>query len=136
MGFCSVNDIEFLTRVTYNTETTPTQAQVEDWISIFSVEVENVLLEQGIAVPISTDKFYSTLRKNVSFAVTGLILNQNNNEEKTAVNYFEEYNKFINDIKIGKYNNQRTCFSENQIVSGMENKDSIKYNDWENDYDY
>lgn len=136
MGFCSVNDIEFLTRVDYDSTTVPTDSQIEEWIDIFSNEIENKLTEKGISIPISTDKFYSTLRKVVSFAVAGLILRQNNNEDNLGSYYFEQYKLFIEEIDNGKYNNQKTAVSSNQVIDGTENSDSIKYNEWENDYDY
>ncbi len=136
MGFCSVNDIEFLTRVDYDSTTVPTDSQIEEWIDIFSNEIENKLTEKGISIPISTDKFYSTLRKVVSFAVAGVILRQNNNEDNLGSYYFEQYKLFIEEIDNGKYNNQKTAVSSNQVIDGTENSDSIKYNEWENDYDY
>jgi len=136
MGFCSVSDIEFLTRVDYDSTTVPTDSQIEEWIDIFSNEIENKLTEKGISIPISTDKFYSTLRKVVSFAVAGVILRQNNNEDNLGSYYFEQYKLFIEEIDNGKYNNQKTAVSSNQVIDGTENSDSIKYNEWENDYDY
>lgn len=136
MGFCSVSDIEFLTRVDYDSNTVPTDSQIEEWIDIFSNEIENKLTEKGISIPISTDKFYSTLRKVVSFAVAGVILRQNNNEDNLGSYYFEQYKLFIEEIDNGKYNNQKTAVSSNQVIDGTENSDSIKYNEWENDYDY
>ena len=114
MGFCSVSDIEFLTRVDYDSTTVPTDSQIEEWIDIFSNEIENKLTEKGISIPISTDKFYSTLRKVVSFAVAGVILRQNNNEDNLGSYYFEQYKLFIEEIDNGKYNNQKTAVSSNK----------------------
>lgn len=135
MGFCSIGNVESLTRMEYNTNTQPTSTQVQEWIDIFSNEIENILTERGIPVPGTSDKFYSTLTKIVSFAVAGIILNQSSSEQNNIGNYyFEEYKNFIQDVSNGEYDNQRTSVSSNQIIDGKESKETITR--WDNYYDY
>ena len=140
MAYCTVSDVEFFTRVSYDTDTEPTLNQVENWINIIADEIKFALDVNKIAEPDSGEAFYSILKKYNAIGVVGLILSGNQSEviegeEKSS--YWTEYKTFLNNLNEGKYTNYSTAgYISNQITDGTETTDSISYNKWEDDFDY
>jgi hypothetical protein len=55
MAYCTITDVRGLNpKRTYSTTTTPTQAQVEQYITDIAAEIDNAIQSQGYTVPVTS----------------------------------------------------------------------------------
>lgn len=105
MAYCTLDDVKSLTHPdpTYNSETTPTEAQVEEFVDMVGDDISLTAISAGYQLPINDAKAASKLRLVNMWGAAALAEQANDSQDtevsENATDWWNKYQSALRDIR-------------------------------------